>query len=87
MDEDTFPDIGSMSDEELKELIDELTEEEQRGLLPAADPARQDRHPAGRAGQPPARSSARRATATITGADVEQLTEILAGKVAPPEEA
>ena len=26
--EETFPDIGSMSDEELKELIDELTDEE-----------------------------------------------------------
>ena len=26
--DDTFPDVGSMSDEELKELINELTEEE-----------------------------------------------------------
>ena len=26
--DETFPDIGSMSDEELKELIDELTDEE-----------------------------------------------------------
>ena len=29
MEEETFPDIGSMSDEELKELIDKLTAEEQ----------------------------------------------------------
>ena len=29
-----------------KELIDELTQEEQRGLVPAPHPARQDRHPA-----------------------------------------
>ena len=26
--EDTFPDLGSLSDEELKDLIDKLTEEE-----------------------------------------------------------
>ena len=29
MEDKTFPDIGSMSDEELKELIDNLTAEEQ----------------------------------------------------------
>ena len=29
MEDETFPDIGSMSDEELKELIDNLTAEEQ----------------------------------------------------------
>ena len=29
MEEDTFPDIASMSDQELKELIDNLTAEEQ----------------------------------------------------------
>jgi RsiG-like len=29
VEEGTFPDIGSMSDEELKELIDKLTAEEQ----------------------------------------------------------
>lgn len=28
MEEETFPDIGSMSDEELRELIDNLTAEE-----------------------------------------------------------
>ena len=28
--EETFPDIGAMSDEELKEMIDSLTAEEQR---------------------------------------------------------
>ena len=29
MEDETFPDIGSMSDQELKELIDNLTAEEQ----------------------------------------------------------
>jgi hypothetical protein len=29
VEDDTFPDIGSMNDEELKELIDNLTAEEQ----------------------------------------------------------
>ena len=29
MEEETFPDIGSMSDQDLKELIDKLTSEEQ----------------------------------------------------------
>ena len=28
--EDSFPDLGSLSDSELKELIEELTEEEQK---------------------------------------------------------
>ena len=28
--EDTFPDLGSLSDNELKDLIDSLTEEEQK---------------------------------------------------------
>jgi hypothetical protein len=30
VEDETFPDIGSMSDEELKELIDNLTAEEQK---------------------------------------------------------
>ena len=32
--EDTFPDIGSMQDEELKALISELTEEERVPAVP-----------------------------------------------------
>jgi hypothetical protein len=51
--EDTFPDIGSMNDEELKALISERE----------------------------------RGDATISGGDVQQLTEVLLGKVpAVPEE-
>ena len=55
--DDTFPDVGSMSDEELKELIDELTDEEREISYKRRAAARQDRHPAGGAGQPPARQA------------------------------
>jgi hypothetical protein len=82
--EETFPDIGSMSDEELKQLIGELTEEERevsyrrRVLHGKIDILRAElvnrlkvKREAGEA--------------TITGADVQQLTDILLGKVPPPE--
>ena len=82
--EETFPDIGSMSDEELKELIGELTEEERevsyrrRVLHGKIDILRAElvnrlkvKREAGEA--------------AITGADVQQLTDILLGKVPPPE--
>ena len=78
--DDTFPDIGSMSDEELKELISELTDEERevsyrrRVLHGKIDILRAElvnrlkvKREAGEA--------------TITGADVQQLTDILLGKV------
>jgi hypothetical protein len=84
--EETIPDIGSMSDEELKELIDELTEEERsvsyrrRVLHGRIDILRAElvnrlkvKREAG--------------DAALTGADVQQLTDILLGKVpTTPEE-
>jgi hypothetical protein len=84
--DDTTPDIGSMSDEELKALIGELTEEERevsyrrRVLHGRIDILRAELVN---------RLKAKRESgdATITGADVQQLTEILLGKVpASPEE-
>ena len=77
---DTFPDLGALSDEELKELIDQLTTEEQevsyqrRILHGKIDILRAElvnrlrkKHEGGED--------------TITGADVEKLTDILSGKV------
>ena len=84
--EDTTPDIGSMSDEELKELIAELANEERevsyrrRVLHGRIDILRAELVN---------RLKVKRESgdATITGADVQQLTEILLGKVpASPEE-
>ena len=54
---DTFPDLGSLTDAELKDLIQRAHRGGDRDLLPAADPARQDRHPARRARQPPAQEA------------------------------
>jgi hypothetical protein len=83
--EQTFPDIGSLSDEELKSLIDELTDEERevsyqrRVLHGKIDILRAElvnrlkvKRKAG--------------DATITGADVQQLTDILLGKAPPAQE-
>ena len=77
--EDTFPDLGSLSDNELKELIDRLTEEEQkvsyqRRILHGkidilrAELVNRLRH------------KREEGQSVISGADVEQLTDILAGK-------
>ncbi len=76
---DTFPDLGALTDAELKDLIRELTEEEtdisyrRRILHGKIDILRaelvnrlQRKHDSGKQ--------------LITGADVEQLTEILAGR-------
>jgi hypothetical protein len=82
--EDTFPDLGSLSDEELKDLIDKLTEEEneisyQRRMLHGkidilraelVNRLRQKRE---------------HGDTLFSGDDVAQLTEILAGKAQPPE--
>ena len=57
---DTFPDLGSLTDQELKELIKQLTDEEMEISYRAADPAREDRHPPRRAGQPPAQEGRER---------------------------
>jgi hypothetical protein len=77
---DTFPDLGSLTDQELKDLIKELTAEEmeisykRRILHGKIDILRAElvnrlrkKHQGG--GE------------VISGADVQQLTEILAGRV------
>ena len=77
--EDTFPDLGSLGDKELKDLIDSLTEEEneisykRRVLHGKIDILRaelvnrlRDKHEHGES--------------LISGDDVTQLTEILAGR-------
>ena len=84
---DTFPDLGSLSDTELKEYIQQLTEEEidisykRRILHGKIDILRAElvnrlrkKHETGED--------------VITGADVQRLTDILAGRaVADAEEA
>jgi hypothetical protein len=79
-DEDTFPDIGSMSDQELKDLINQLTDEERetsyhrRVLHGKIDILRAELVN---------RLKVKRETgeSALTGADVQQLTDILLGKV------
>ena len=82
---DTFPDLGSLSDQELKDLIQQLTDEEQevsyrRRILHGkidilrAELVNRLRH------------KREEGQSVISGADVEQLTDILAGKaLAEPE--
>jgi hypothetical protein len=81
--EDTFPDLGSLSDVELKELIDSLTAEEneisykRRVLHGKIDILRAElvnrlRH------------KREQGDTLISGDDVEALTEILAGKTQQP---
>jgi len=84
--EDTFPDLGSLSDEELKDLIDSLTEEEneisyrRRVLHGKIDILRAELVNR-------LRQKRESGDTLISGADVEQLTEILAGKAqSPPPE-
>ena len=84
--EETFPDVSSMSDKELKELIDQLADEEReisyrrRLLHGKIDILRAElvnrlkaKHEAG--------------SELITGQDVQQLTDILLGKVPNPPES
>ena len=82
----TVPDTASMSDQELKETIDSLTEEERgvsyrrRVLHGQIDILRAElvnRLKAKREG----------GETTLSGADVQQLTDILLGKVEHPEES
>jgi hypothetical protein len=78
--EETFPDIGAMSDEELKRLIDEYTQEERevsfrrRILHGKIDILRAELVNR-------LRVSRESGDALISGADVEMLTDILAGRV------
>ena len=82
---DTFPDLGSLTDEELKELIQQLTEEEteisyrRRILHGKIDILRAElvnrlrkKHEGGQD--------------VISGADVQRLTDILAGRAAGTDE-
>ena len=82
--EETFPDIGSMSDEELKDLITTLTEEEREisyrrrlmhGKIDILRAELVNR----------LRAKREAGDAAITGADVQQLTDILLGKVPDAE--
>jgi hypothetical protein len=85
LEQDTFPDIGAMSDEELKELIERLTSEEQEisykrrilhgqiDILRAELVNRLREHR--EEGQP---------GPVIKGDDVARLTEILAGRSEAP---
>ena len=77
--EDTFPDLGSLSDKELKDLIDNLMAEEneisykRRVLHGKIDILRAELVNR-------LRQKREGGEALISGDDVEQLTEILAGK-------
>jgi hypothetical protein len=83
--EDTFPDLGSLSDEELKDLIDSLTEEEneisykRRVLHGKIDILRAELVNR-------LRNKHERGDTMFSGDDVAQLTEILAGKAQAPED-
>jgi hypothetical protein len=78
--EETFPDVSSMSDSELKELIDQLTNEERevsyrrRLLHGKIDILRAELVNR-------LRAKREAGDVLITGEDVEQLTDILAGRV------
>jgi len=82
--EDTFPDLGSLSDEELKGLIDELTQEEndisykRRVLHGKIDILRAELVNR-------LRQKRERGDSLFSGDDVAQLTEILAGKAQAAE--
>jgi hypothetical protein len=86
--EETFPDVSSMSDKELRELIDQLTDEERevsyrrRLLHGKIDILRAELVNR-------LRAKREAGDMLITGEDVQQLTDILAGRVSqgPEEEA
>jgi hypothetical protein len=84
--EDTFPDIGSMSDQELKDVIAELTEEERevsyrrRILHGKIDILRAELVTR-------LRTKREQGDALITGDDVQKLTDILLGKTPDADEA
>ena len=78
---DTFPDLGSLSDQELKDLIQQLTEEEldisykRRILHGKIDILRAELV---------ARLQSSGGRSVLDDVDVERLTQILTGKAAPP---
>ena len=84
--EDTFPDLGALSDKELKELIDKLTQEEneisyrRRVLHGKIDILRAELVNR-------LRQKREQGASLISGDDVSKLTEILAGRgESPPED-
>lgn len=83
--EDTFPDLGSLGDKELKDMIDNLTAEEneisykRRVLHGKIDILRAELVNR-------LRQKREAGESLISGADVEQLTQILAGETKPPTE-
>jgi hypothetical protein len=83
--DDTFPDLGSLTDQELKDLIKQLTEEEmevsyQRRILHG----RIDILRAELVNR--LRKKDETGELVISGADVQQLTDILAGRVSLEDE-
>ena len=82
---DTFPDLGSLTDQELKDLIKELTDEEieisykRRILHGKIDILRAELVNR-------LRRKDESGELVISGADVQQLTDILAGRVPPVTE-
>ena len=83
--EDTFPDLGSLSDKELKDMIDNLTAEEneisykRRVLHGKIDILRAELVNR-------LRQKREAGESMISGADVEQLTKILSGETQSPAE-
>ena len=84
--EETFPDVSAMSEKELKDLISELTDEERelsyrrRLLHGKIDILRAELVNR-------LRAKREAGDMVITGQDVQELTDILLGKVpTPPEE-
>jgi hypothetical protein len=86
MEDNTFPDIGSMSDEELKDLIAQLADEERevsyhrRILHGRIDILRAELVNR-------LRTKREEGDPLITGDDVQKLTDILLGKVPDADEA
>ncbi|MGI9557173.1 MAG: hypothetical protein ACR2N5_04440 [Solirubrobacterales bacterium] len=86
MEEDTFPDVGAMTDQELKDLISELTDEERqvsyrrRMLHGKIDILRAELVTR-------LRSSHEGGQALIKGDDVDELSRILAGEAPIHDEA
>jgi hypothetical protein len=85
MEDQTFPDVGSMSNQELKDLIAELTDQEhevsfrRRLLHGKIDILRAELVSRLRTGH-------EAGDALITGDDVEELSRILAGRVQAPDQ-
>lgn len=84
--DDTFPDIGAMDDQELREVIDELTKEEheisykRRILHGKIDILRAELVNR-------LRVNRESGDALISGADVEKLSDILSGRVGGEDSA